>query len=46
MGIARLVITGKFYPDLLYSKTFFDKFNEKSESRRRSAEQEKFHNGT
>ena len=46
MGTARLVITEKYYPDLLYSKILFGKFNGKNESRMRPAEQEKFHNGT
>ena len=46
MGTASLVITEKFYSDLVYSANLFDTFNGKNESRMRSAEQEKFHNGT
>jgi hypothetical protein len=46
MGTARLVITEKLYSDLLYSKILFIKFNGKNESRMRSAEQEKFYDGT
>ena len=40
MGVARLVITEKFYSDLLYSKILFDTLNVKKESRMMPAEKE------